>query len=156
MSGAPPALPALPALPPRLVGVLATIGADGPHAIPVSALRRAGPRTVLLALAPGRGSLARLRAEPAAALTLIGPGFALTAHGRATVVADPLPGAEPMVAVALAVERVADHLRPETEIRAGVDWAWREEGGRGDEGPAARDARVMAALGRLTHGDPGS
>lgn len=133
----------MPPLPPGLVGVLATVADDGPHAIPVSALHRAGPWRVLVALAPGRGSLARLRDRPAVALTLIGPGLALTAHGRAAVVADPLPGAEPVVAVAIAVERVADHLRPETEIRAGVDWGWR------DAAAGERDARVMAALARL-------
>jgi predicted pyridoxine 5'-phosphate oxidase superfamily flavin-nucleotide-binding protein len=141
------ATPALPELPPGLVGFLATAdGAGRPYVIPVSAIHRAGPRLLLIALAHRRGSLARLRARPEVALSLAGPGFALSAEGPARVAADPLPGAEFMVAVALQVERLADHLRPETELRAGVSWGWRE--------PAAaeRDARVLRALAALAAG----
>src|SRR5262245_49641074 len=52
------------------VAVLST-GGGAPHAIPVSAAVRAGPRRVLIALAVGRESLARLRREPRCALTII-------------------------------------------------------------------------------------
>ena len=134
---------ALPEFPEGLVGFVATLGDEGPHVIPVSALHRAGPRRVLFALAPVRGSLARLRVRPQVALTLAGRGFVLTAHGRAAVVADPLPGADFMVAVELRVERLADHLRPETDLRGGVDWGWRDPAG------AERHDSVMAALAAL-------
>ena len=135
---------ALPDFPEGLVAFVATAGDAGPHAIPVSALHRAGPRRVLLALTHRRGTLARLRARPDVALALTGAGFAVTAHGRAAVVADPLPGAEFMVAVAVEVERIADHLRPETRIHRGVDWAFID--------PAAveRHDRVVAALRALS------
>jgi hypothetical protein len=134
---------ALPDFPEGLVAFVATAGDAGPHVIPVSALHRAGPRRLLLALTHRRGTLARLRARPEVALALTGTGFAVTAHGRAAVVADPLPGAEFMVAVAVDVERLADHLRPETELRGGIDWGWRE--------PAAaeRHDQVVAALAAL-------
>ena len=133
----------LPHLPEGLVAFVATAGDAGPHVIPVSALHRAGPRRLLLALTHRRGTLARLRARPAVAVALTGTGFAVTAHGPATVVADPLPGAEFMAAVAVEVERLADHLRPETELRRGVDWGWR--------GPAAAERHdlVVAALAAL-------
>ena len=86
---------ALPDWPAGTVCVLATTGADGPHAIPVSTALRAGDGRVVLALAHTRGSLARLRADPRVALTVLaGPDLAFTAHGTAAVVADPLPGAE--------------------------------------------------------------
>src|SRR5205823_5256786 len=53
----------LPDWPAGTVAVLAT-GGPAPHAIPVSTVLRAGPRTIVLALAAGRDSLARLRADP--------------------------------------------------------------------------------------------
>jgi hypothetical protein len=131
---------ALPEFPEGLVAFVATAGDAGPHAIPVSALHRAGPDRLLLALTHRRGTLARLRALPQVAVALTGAGFAITAHGRAEVVADPLPGAEFMVAVAVDVERIADHLRPETRIHRGVDWVFID--------PAAveRHRLVVAAL----------
>jgi hypothetical protein len=134
---------ALPDFPEGLVAFVATAGDAGPHVIPVSALHRAGPDRLLLALTHRRGTLARLRARPRVAVALTGAGFAVTAHGPATVVADPLPGAEFMVAVAVDVERIADHLRPETALRGGIDWGWR------DHEAAERHDRVVAALAAL-------
>ncbi len=133
----------LPEFPHGLVALVATLDAAGPHVIPVSALHRAGPRRVLLALAHRRGTLARLRARPAIALSMAGPGFVLTAHGRAAVVADPLPGAEFMAGVEVLVERLADHLRPETELRRGIDWGFT------DREAVERHDRVVAALAAL-------
>jgi hypothetical protein len=131
----------LPQWPAGTVVVLATHG-DGPHAIPVSAAVSAGADTLLLALATGRGSLARLRADPrVAVLVLAASDVAATVHGRAEVLDEPL--VEGVVAVRIAVERVADHGRPTFVIEAGVRWRWT------DAGAEARDAEVRAALERL-------
>jgi hypothetical protein len=126
---------ALPDWPAGTVAVLST-GAGAPHAIPVSTAVRAGDRAVLFALAPRRESLRRLRAEPRCALTVLGPGVALTAHGRATVVGD----TQGIVAVSLAVDRIQDHDQPTFEMEAGVRWRWT------DPEAQERDARVRAAL----------
>lgn len=136
----------IPRFPVGTVGILATVGADGPHAIPVSALHRAEDARLLLALAPGRGSLARLRETPAVALSLIAPGIATTVRGSAAVVADPLPGADFVVGVEIRVEAVDDALTPRTLIDAGVIWRWTSVG------DAERDDAVRAALVRLAAG----
>jgi Pyridoxamine 5'-phosphate oxidase len=130
----------LPAFPDDLVGILATIDAAGPAAIPVSALYRAADDRILLALAPRRRSLARLRAHPAVALALLGPGFSVTAYGAARVVAEPLAGADFVVGVELEVDEVTDTLGGRTLVYGGVWWGWR------DDGSAARHAEVRAAL----------
>jgi flavin reductase (DIM6/NTAB) family NADH-FMN oxidoreductase RutF len=133
---------ALPDWPPGTVAVLATAGADGPHAIPVSTALRAGPRTVLLALARTRGSLARLRAEPRCALAVHAEGVAVTLRGRATVAGE----AAGTVAVRLDVEHVEDHGRPTFTVEAGVRWSW-------TDAEAERvDAEVRAALQALAGG----
>jgi hypothetical protein len=133
----------LPEWRPGTVAVLATAGGP-PHAIPVSTAVRAGPRRVLLALAPTRESLARLRADPRCALTVLAAGdVALTAHGRATVAADPLPGAEGVVAVAIEVDAVQSHGDPRFRIEDGVRWRWT------DREAERRDGAVHAALAAL-------
>jgi hypothetical protein len=127
---------ALPDWPDGTVATLVTHG-DGPHAIPVSLVLRAGPREILLGLAPRRESLARLRADPRAAVTILAAGdHAFTAHGRAAAFEE----AGHVVAVRIAVERIADHNRPTYEIRDGVQWAWTDAGER------ERDAAARAAL----------
>ncbi len=104
------------------VAVLST-GGGAPHAIPVSAAVRAGPRRALIALAAGRESLARLRREPRCALTIItGTDVACTAHARAEVVQEPLAGVEGVAAVALEIETIQDHMQPRFAIEAGVAW----------------------------------
>ena len=133
----------IPAFPPGTVVVLTTRGDDGPYAIPVSAIRRDGEGALLLALAPGRGSLARLRDDPAVAVTVLAPGVASTVRGRARVVADRLPGAEFMAAVRIAARAVDDALTPRTIIDGGVRWRW------ASPSDAARDAQVHVALARL-------
>jgi hypothetical protein len=108
----------------------------------VSAAVADGDDAVLVALAAGRGSLARLRADPRVALLVLADGdVASTIHGRAEVVAEAL--VEGVVAVRIAVERVADHGRPTFVVQAGVRWHWT------DAGAAGRDAEVRAALTRL-------
>jgi hypothetical protein len=125
------------------VAVLSTVG-GAPHAIPVSTAVRAGPRRVLLALARTRESLARLRADPRCALTVLAAGdVALTAHGRATVVQEPLAGAEGVAAVAIDVEAIQSHADPRFRIDDGVRWRWT------DPEAERRDRAVHAALARL-------
>ena len=61
---------ALPDWPHGTVTVLST-GRRAPHAIPVSAAIRRGPRELALALALRRESLARLREDPRCAVTVL-------------------------------------------------------------------------------------
>lgn len=134
---------ALPHWPAGTVALLAT-GAGAPHVIPVSTALRAADDRVLLALAHRRESLRRLREDPRAALALLAAGdVACTAHGMARVLADPLPGAENVVAVELRVDEVQDHGSRRFVIDGGVSWRWvDEEGERGD----ARTRAALAAL----------
>jgi len=130
---------ALPEWPDDTVATLVTQG-EAPHALPVSLVLRAGPREIVVGLAPRREALARLRADPRAALTILAAGdHAFTAHGRAVAFEE----AGRIVAVRIAVERIADHNRPTYEIRGGVEWVWTDEDER------ERDAATRAALRRL-------
>jgi hypothetical protein len=138
----------LPEWPPGTVAVLST-GAGEPHAIPVSALVRAGPRTVFLALALRRESLARLREDAHCALTLLAAGnVALTAHGQATVMEEPMAVSDRVVALRLDVERIQDHGQPGFQIDAGVRWHWT------DAESDRRDAAIRAALEALAQAQP--
>lgn len=130
----------LPHWPQGTVAILVTTD-DTPHAIPVSAVARAGDARLLIALAASRGSLARLRARPGVAVAVIGPELAFTAEGVAEIAADPLT--ESTVAVGVAVSAICDHGRPTFTIDSGVQWRWT------DREAAARDAEVHAALARL-------
>jgi hypothetical protein len=130
----------LPDWPAETVTILATAG-DAPHAIPVSAAVRAGPRYVVLALAAGRGSLARVRTDGRVALTIVARDVAVTAHGRARVLDEAL--VEGVVAVEIEVDSVQDHDRPTFSIESGVRWRWTDAEAQG------RDAEVRAALLRL-------
>jgi Pyridoxamine 5'-phosphate oxidase len=137
---------ALPAWEPGTVAVLST-GGGAPHAIPVSTGVRAGPRTVLLALALRRESLARLRDDPRCALTIMAGGdVAVTALGRAAVVEDPMAVSDNIAAVRVDVERIQDHGQDRFEIDAGVRWHWT------DEEADRRDAEIRAALAALAGG----
>jgi hypothetical protein len=145
----------LPDWPPGTVTILATAGdhpggtagetahaaGETPHAIPVSAAVRAGPRHALIGLAASRGSLARLRADPRVSLAIIAEDVAVTAYGRARVLDEPL--ADGVVAVEIEVHEVRDHDRPTFAIEAGVRWRWT------DPEAERRDAEVRAALARL-------
>jgi flavin reductase (DIM6/NTAB) family NADH-FMN oxidoreductase RutF len=133
----------LPDWPAGTVAVLATAGASGPRAIPVSAVVRASDRRVLLGLARRRGSLQRLRAQPRVAVLLVAPDLAVTAHGRAEVLAETLEGAPSVAAVAVDVDQIADHDAPTFAIHAGVAWSWT------DDEAAERDAATRRALDSL-------
>jgi hypothetical protein len=127
---------ALPEWEDGTVAILST-GAGAPHAIPVSTCVRAGPRTVLLALAQRRESLTRLRTEPRCALAIVTAGVAITAHATATIL-DDLNDA--VVAVRLDVDEIQDHDQPTFAIDAGVQWRWTDDEAR------ERDAQLRAAL----------
>jgi hypothetical protein len=133
----------LPTWEPGTVAILST-GAGSPHAIPVSTAVAAAPDAILLALALRRESLARLREEPRCALTVLAAGdVAVTVHGRATVVEEPLAEIGTVAAVRIDVDAVQDHGQDRFEIDAGVAWHWT------DAGAAAQDEAVRAALLRL-------
>ena len=110
---------ALPDWPQGTVTVLST-GAGAPHAIPVSAAIRRGPRELALALALRRESLVRLREDPRCALTVIAEAVAVTALGTATVVRE----TKRVAFVRLDVEEVQDHDRPTFALEEGVRWHW--------------------------------
>jgi hypothetical protein len=131
---------ALPEWEDGTVAILST-GAGAPHAIPVSTCVRAGPRTVLLALAHRRDSLNRLRSDPRCALAIVTEGVAVTAHATATILDDLN---EAVVAVRLDVDEIQDHDQPTFAIEAGVRWRWIDDEAR------ERDAQIRAALKALT------
>ena len=136
----------LPEWPAGTIAILATAG-PAPHAIPVSTALRAGPRTILMALAAGRGSLARLRGDPAVAVAIVAEdNLALTAYGVAESLEEPMP--DGVVAVKIAVERIQDHRRPAFVIEAGVRWRWTEARER------ERDAQVRIALEKIAQTIP--
>ena len=130
----------LPHWPPGTVGTLVTAGTR-PHAIPVSALVRAGPDRILVGLARSRESLARLRADPAVTVAICAQDIALSAAGTASVLAEELTGS--VAAVLVAVSELHDHRRPTFALHAGVSWEWTDEDAR------RGDAEVRAALRRL-------
>jgi hypothetical protein len=120
------------------VALLST-GGGAPHAIPVSTAVKAGRQRILLALAVHRESLARLRREPRCALTIVtGADVACTAHAHATLLDEEV--AEGVVAVALDVYAIQDHMQPRFAIEAGVAWRWT------DEDAAKRDRAIRGAL----------
>ncbi len=137
---------ALPEWGPGTVAVLST-GAGPPHAIPVSTAVRAGPRTIALALALRRESLARLRADFRCALTVMaGRNVAFTAHGRATIVAEPMDVSDRVAAVRIDVDAIQDHGNDRFEIDDGVRWHWT------DAVAERQDAEIRAALGETLGG----
>ena len=124
------------------VAILST-GGGPPHAIPVSTAVRAGARTIVLALALRRESLARLRTEPRVALSLFGPDLACTAHATATIAEEPLAESGVVAAVRLDVHGIQDHRQPRFAIEEGVRWHWT------DAEAHERDGEVRAALRRV-------
>jgi hypothetical protein len=128
----------LPEWPAGTVAVLSTGGGDGePHAIPVSTAIRRGPRELVLALALRRESLARLRADPRCAVTVLAAGnLAFTAVGEAVVEEE----GERVAVVRVAVDAINDHGQATFVIDDGVQWRWT------DEEAARNDAEVRARL----------
>ena len=127
----------LPDWPEGTAAVLSTLAEAGPHAIPVSLALKAGPRELLVGLAPRRRSLAHLRRNPVCAVTVMaGGGLAFTAHGRAVAFQE----AGAVVAVRVSVDKIADHDHPTFEIDDGVRWRWT------DPKAVERDEAARAAL----------
>lgn len=115
-----PELDALPEWPLDTIAVLVTTD-PAPHAIPVSWPVRAGDRRILLSLKSDRGSLARLRERPEVALLILGGGnVALAARGTATVLADPMPGADDYAAVSIDVRVIDDHRQSAFAVTTGI------------------------------------
>ena len=126
--------------------VILSTGAGAPHAIPVSTGIRAGDRRVILALALRRESLARLREDPRCALTILAAGdVAITAHGRATIVEEPLAISDRVCAVAIDVEEIQDHGQPRFAIEEGVRWRWTEDAAERRDGEIRAHLRSVAA-----------
>lgn len=134
----------LPDWPAGTVAILVT-GGERPHAIPVSAVVRAGPRRLLIGLAHGRESLARLRRSPHVTVAICARDLAVSVDGAAAVLDQEL--VDGVAAVAVEVQTIHDHDRPTFALHAGVDWEWTEQAA------ARRDAEVRAALRRLA-GEP--
>ena len=133
----------LPEWPARTIGILTTLDAGSPHAIPVSAPVRAGDRRILLSLRGDRDSVARIQACPNVALTILAAGdVAFTARGRARL-GDVLPG--DYRAVDVAVDAVDDHRQAAFGVTAGVDREWRDDAER--EALGARVARLRDQAG---------
>jgi hypothetical protein len=123
---------ALPVFRPRAAAFLTTVGAEGPHAVPVSAPVRADDRTILLSLHLFRDSLARLRARPQVALLVLAEeDVAFTARGTARIVAEPMPGAPDYAAVEITVTAIDDHRQTAGPTESGAD----RERGRPRAGP---------------------
>jgi hypothetical protein len=130
---------ALPDWPDGTVATLTTAGRE-PHAIPVSLVLRAGPRGLLIGLAPSRESLARLRGDPRCAVTILAAGdHALTAYGRATAFVE----AGAVIGVRIEADEIVDHNRPTYVIEDGVRWRWT------DADAERADADARTALRRL-------
>ncbi len=133
----------LPDWPTGTVAILVTLD-EGPHAIPVSAILRAGPACLVMGLADTRGSLQRIREHPQVAVALLAEGRAITARGRARVIEEPV--SDGVSAVEVQVDAVDDHLRPTFALESGVRWRWT------DASAEARDDAVRAGLARLVAG----
>lgn len=134
----------LPDWPAGTVAILVTLG-ETPHAIPVSAILRAGPARLIMGLADTRGSLERIRHRPQVAVVLLAEGLAITARGHAREMG--VPAADGVAGVEVAVEAVDDHLRPTFTLESGVQWRWT------DAEAQARDDAVRAGLARLVAGE---
>jgi hypothetical protein len=137
----------LPHWPRATVAILVT-GGNRPHAIPVSAVVRAGPTRMLLGLARSRGSLTRLRVHPEVTVSVTSAQLAFSADGRARIAAETL--VDGVAAVAVDVDVVHDHLRPTFTIEDGVRWHW------ADAEAERRDGDVQAALRHLAAAETAS
>jgi hypothetical protein len=75
------------------------------HAVPIAAILRAGDRRILFCLHRAHWSPALRKV----ALTVLGPGVAFSARGRAGVLEEALVGERSFVALELIVEAIDDH-----------------------------------------------
>lgn len=127
-------------------GTAAVLSVHGPHAIPISTATRASGDRLLFGLARGRDTLARLRDEPAAALTILAGGVAFTAHGFAAVIREELQCAPNVAALELRVRRLQDHLEgARTEIVSAPGWRWTEQAASDADAAVRAELRELAA-----------
>jgi hypothetical protein len=125
-------------------GTAAVLCVAGPHAIAISTAVRAGDDRLLFALGQRRKTLARLRADPRAALCVLAEGLAITAYGTVAVVRDELERM-PVTALELRVERVQDHLADgRTEMLTAAGWRWRAERDAEGDGLVRAELRALA------------
>ena len=118
----------LPEWPTGTASVLATVDADGaPHLIPVSTVHRAGPKRIVFALGPSRGSYERVLAEPRAAVLVMAADAAFTAEGTVKVIAEPLDPDGRVNGLELTVDVIWDHNGPTFAMEDGVRWHWTDE-----------------------------
>jgi hypothetical protein len=135
----------LPKWPVRTIAILATLGDDGPHAIPISAPVPAGDHRILLNLHRTRDSLQRLREHPQVALTILAAdNIAFTARGSARIVQEPMSSAPDYAAIAIDVERIDDHRQPAFQVQAGIDRRWVDETEREALGQRIRSLTEMS------------
>jgi hypothetical protein len=98
----------------------------------------------VFALALRRESLARLREDPRCALTIMAGGnVAFTAHGRATIVDEPMTVSDRVTAIRIDVEVIQNHGQDAFEIDDGVRWHWT------DPESEQRDTEIQAALSHI-------
>jgi len=136
----------LPNFPHRTIAVLTTLG-DGPHAIPVSAPVRLTDDRIGLSLHRTRESLARLRAEPRVALTVLSEGnVAFTARGRARVIEEPMEVAPEYAAVAIDVDHVDDQRSAAFAVSGGVGREWVDEAEKRALGTRVAALRDLAGV----------
>jgi Pyridoxamine 5'-phosphate oxidase len=127
-----PAAVTLPEWPARTIGILATVDDAQPHTIPISAPVRADEQSILFSLRRDRDSVARIRACPRVALTILAEGdVAFTARGAARLVDGLLPASQPdYVAVQLTCDAVDDHRQSAFGVSGGIDRTWRDDAER--------------------------
>jgi len=131
----------------QLVAVVASAGAGGPDAAPVSLVAVASPRRLLLGLAHDRTTLANVRAGSRLAVSLcLEPDLALTASGGSRVVAEALAAAAHVAAVEVSVDAVKDDLHPAARLLTTTRYRW--------EAAAAQevDAALLSELRALAGG----
>lgn len=140
------ALETLPSWPTRTIAILATLRADEPHAIPVSAPVRASDHRILLNLHRSRESLERLRKRPHVAITILAAeDIAFTARGPARIIQEPMSSAPDYVAIAIDVEQIDDHRQPAFQVQAGVDRRWVDANARDALGQRVGSLTELAA-----------
>ena len=115
-----PSIETLPRWPTDAIALLSTMD-DAPHAIPVTAPVRGGDHRILISLRHEHASLARLRAQPRVALSILAEGNeAFTARGRAWVAEESMARAPEFTAVAIEVDEIDYHRQPTELVESGV------------------------------------
>jgi hypothetical protein len=136
----------LPDWPVRTIAILATLGDDGPHTIPISAPVRADDQRILLNLHRTRDSLGRLRERPHVAVTILAAeDIAFTARGSARIVQERMATAPDYAAVAIDVEQIDDHRQPAFQVEAGVNRRWIDETERDALGQRVKSLTELAS-----------